>query len=243
MTRKTRVVVGAAVVFVLVLGAGGFALWQLFGGSDPPPVALSSVSSSTDPSPTATGGPGGSLDGTWTIDATSGSLAEGTSSFAGYRAKEELAGTGANTAVGRTQNVSGSMTIDGTAITAMQVTVDMTTLQSDDSRRDERLRTDGLQTDEFPTATFTLTEPIEVGSVPKERQTIQAVVVGDLTLHGVTRSVRVSIQAQRNGDEIEAIGSVGVALTDYGIQAPTGFLVLSIAYTGTIELHLLFQRA
>src|SRR5438034_11421275 len=243
MTRKTRVVVGAAVVFVRVLCAGGFALWQLFGGSDPPPVALSSVSSSTDPSPTATGGPGGSLDGTWTIDATSGSLAEGTSSFAGYRVKEELAGTGANTAVGRTQSVSGSMTIDGTTITALQVGVDMTTLHSDDSRRDDRLRTDGLETNEFPTATFTLTQPIEVGSVPKERQTIQAVAVGDLTLHGVTRSVQMSIQAQRNGDEIEAIGNVDVALTAYGIQAPTGILVLSIDNTGTIELHLLFQRA
>ena len=241
MTRKTRVVVGATVVFVLVLGAGGFALWQLFGGSDPPPVALSSVSSSTDPSATATGGPGGSLDGTWTIDATSGSLAEGTSSFAGYRVKEELAGTGANTAVGRTQSVSGSMTIDGTTITALQVTVDMTTLQSDDSRRDDRLRTDGLETDRFPTATFSLTKPIEVGAVPKVGQTIQAVAVGDLTLHGVTRAVDVSIQAQRDGDEVEAIASVGVALTDYGIEAPTGFLVLSIANTGTIELHLLFR--
>ncbi|HEX9299087.1 MAG TPA: YceI family protein [Actinomycetota bacterium] len=241
MTRKTRVVVGAAVVFVLVLGAGGFALWQLFGGSDPPPVALSSVSSSTDPSATATGGPGESLDRTWTIDATSGSLAEGTSSFAGYRVKEELAGTGANTAVGRTQSVSGSMTIDGTTITALQVTVDMTTLQSDDSRRDDRLRTDGLETDRFPTATFSLTKPIEVGAVPKVGQTIQAVAVGDLTLHGVTRAVDVSIQAQRNGDEVEAIASVGVALTDYGIEAPTGFLVLSIANTGTIELHLLFR--
>jgi polyisoprenoid-binding protein YceI len=139
--------------------------------------------------------------------------------------------------------VSGSLTIDGTTITAMQVSVDMTTLQSDDSRRDERLRADGLQTDQFPTATFTLTKPIEVGSVPKDGHTIQAAAVGDLTLHGVTRSVEVSIQAQRSGDEIEAIGSVDVVLTDHGIEAPTGFLVLSIANTGTIELHLLFQPA
>jgi polyisoprenoid-binding protein YceI len=241
MKRRTRVAVGAAIVLVVVLATGGFTFWQLFGGSDPPPVALSPAASSA--APTATASAGGSLDGTWTIDDTSGSLAEGTSSFAGYRVKEELAGTGANTAVGRTQNVSGSLTIDGTAITAMQVSVDMTTLQSDDSRRDERLRTDGLQTDQFPTAAFTLTKPIAVGSVPKDGQTIQAVAVGDLTLHGVTRSVEVSIQAQRNGDEIEAIGSVDVALTDYGIEAPTGFLVLSIANTGTIELHLLFQPA
>ena len=239
MKRRTRVVVGAAAVLVVVLATGGFAFWKLFGGSDPPPVALSPAASSA--APTASVISGGSLDGTWTIDDTSGSLAEGTSSFAGYRVKEELAGTGANTAVGRTQNVSGSLTIDGTTITAMQVSVDMTTLQSDDSRRDERLRTDGLQTDQFPTATFTLTKPIEVGSVPKDGQTIQAVAVGDLTLHGVTRSVEISIQAQRTGNEIEAIGSVDVALTDYAIEAPTGFLVLSIANTGTIELHLIFQ--
>jgi polyisoprenoid-binding protein YceI len=241
MKPRTRVAVGSAVVLVVVLAAGGFAFWQSFGGSDPPPVALSPAASSAVP--TARASSGGSLDGTWTIDDTSGSLAEGTSSFAGYRVKEELAGTGANTAVGRTQNVSGSLAIDGTTITAMQVSVDMTTLQSDDNRRDERLRTDGLQTDRFPTATFTLRKPIEVGSVPKDGQTIQAVAVGDLTLHGVTRSVGVSIQAQRNGDEIEAIGSVDVALTDYAIEAPTGFLVLSIANTGTIELHLLFQPA
>jgi polyisoprenoid-binding protein YceI len=80
--------------------------------------------------------------------------------------------------------------IDGITITAMQVSVDMTTLQSDDSRRDERLRTDGLQTGQFPTATFTLTKPIEVGSVPKDGQTIQAVAVGDLTLHGVPGALR-----------------------------------------------------
>ena len=243
MKRKTRVAVGAAVVLLIVLAAGGFALWQVFGGSEPPPVTLNTVSSSAGPNAAATGSSSGGLDETWTIDATSGSLAEGTSSFAGYRVKEELAGTGANTAVGRTQNVSGSMTIDGTTITAMQVTVDMTTLQSDDSRRDDRLRTDGLQTGQFPTATFRLNRPIEVGLVPRDGQTIQAVAVGDLTLHGVTRSVDVSIQAQRNGDQIEAIGSVDVALTDYGIEAPTGFLVLSIANTGTIELHLLFHPA
>ena len=241
MKRRTKVAGGAAVVLVVVLAAGGFALWRLFGGSDPPPVALNSVSPSTGAS--SGSGSAGSLDGTWTIDNTSGSLAEGTSSFAGYRVKEELAGTGANTAVGRTQNVSGSMTVHGTAITAMQVTVDMTTLQSDDSRRDDRLRTDGLRSAQFPTATFDLSQPIQVGSVPKEGQTIQAIAIGDLTLHGVTRSVDVSVQAQRKGDRIEAIASVDVALTDYGIQAPTGFLVLSIANTGTIELHLLFQPA
>ena len=70
MNRRTRLSVGAAVVLVIVLAAGGFAFWQLFGGSDPSPVALNPVTSSAVPTPTASSG--GSLDGTWAIEDTSG---------------------------------------------------------------------------------------------------------------------------------------------------------------------------
>ena len=58
----------------------------------------------------------------------------------------------------------------------------------------------------------------------------------------MTKSVQVPIQAQVNGDEIEAVASVDVALADFQITPPTGFLVLSIADHGTIEMHLLFQK-
>jgi hypothetical protein len=84
MKRRTRVAIGVAVVLVIALAAGGFAFWRVFGGSAPPPVALNSVSASAGPTASSSSASGG-LDGTWTIDATSGSLAEGTSSFAGYR--------------------------------------------------------------------------------------------------------------------------------------------------------------
>jgi polyisoprenoid-binding protein YceI len=244
MKRKTRWIVGISAAVVVVAAGAGFALWQVFAGDAPPPVALTSLppSSASAASGSASSG-GGGADGTWTIDAGSGSLADGSSTYAGYRVQEELSGIGANTAVGRTQNVSGSMTIDGTTITDLEITVDMTTLASDDDRRDNSLRERGLQTDQFPTATFALTQPIEVGDAPKDGQTIEVTAVGDLTLHGVTKQVSVPIQAQIDGDTIQAIASVDVALADYDIEPPTGFLVLSIADTGTIELHLLFQKA
>jgi polyisoprenoid-binding protein YceI len=244
MTRKTRWIAGISAAVVVVAAGAGFALWQVFAGDAPPPVALTSLppSSASSASGSASSG-GGSADGTWTIDAASGSLADGSSTYAGYRVQEELSGIGANTAVGRTQNVTGSMTIDGTTITDLEITVDMATLASDDDRRDNSLRERGLQTGQFPTATFTLTQPIEVGDVPKDGQAIEVSAVGDLTLHGVTKQVSVPIHAQIDGDTIQAIASVDVALADYDIEAPTGFLVLSIADTGTIELHLLFQKA
>jgi len=239
-SRGRRIWIGVAAAVVVVLAIGGFLLWQVFGGSTPEAVSLSSPSLS--PVASASGAAPASLDGTWTIDDATGSLAEGTSTFAGYRVQEELSGIGANTAVGRTQNVTGSMTIDGSTITDLSVSVDMTSLQSDDDRRDNQLHSRGLETDAFPTATFTLTEPIDVGTKPKQGQQIHVNATGDFTLHGVTKSVHVPITAQWSGDRVEAVASFDVALADYQITPPTGFLVLSIADTGTVEMHLLFTK-
>jgi polyisoprenoid-binding protein YceI len=228
---------------VLVSGAA-FAAWRFLDGDQPPPVALQSAADSSTGigSPAGTRPPPDALDGTWALDADSGSLANATSSFAGYRIKEQFSGIGANTVVGRTQDVSGSLTIDGATITALSVDVDMTTLQSDSAQRDESLRERGLETDAFPSATFTLTKPIDVGTVPSEGEQLAVHAVGELTLHGVTNEVDVPIQAVWTGSRIEAVGTVDVALADYAIDPPVGFLVLSIADTGTVELHLLFRK-
>ena len=60
--------------------------------------------------------------------------------------------------------MTGSITLtsDGTTATLSEgtITVDTTTLTSDEDRRDNRLRSEGLETDEYPTATFTLTQPV-----------------------------------------------------------------------------------
>jgi polyisoprenoid-binding protein YceI len=243
MTRRTRWIAGIATVVVLAGAGAGFAFWQAFGGDAPPPVALTTPSPSLPSGSAAGSGTSGDLDGTWAIDSTSGSLADGSSTYGGYRVQEQVSGIGANTAVGRTQSVSGSMTIHGTSITALEVTVDMTTLVSDRPQRDDQLRERGLETDRFPTATFTLTQPIEVGSRPQDGETIELAAVGDLMLHGVTKQVSVPIRAEITGDHIQAIASFEVALADYDIDPPTGVLILSIADTGTIELHLLLHKA
>ena len=66
---------------------------------------------------------------------------------------------------------------------------------------------------------------------------------GDLTLHGVTRSVEIPIQGQLlDGGAIVVVGALDVALADYEIEPPTGFAVLSIDDVGTIELQLAFTR-
>jgi polyisoprenoid-binding protein YceI len=243
MTRRTILI--ALAVGLIAVGAG---FWWVFIRSDaPPPVSLQgavsdvtattaagnvSTTTTTRPSTTAADeGPQTGVDGTWTIDTSA--------SFAGYRVQEELSGIGSAEAVGRTSELVGELTIDGELITGVDVEVDMTTLQSDRSRRDSALSTRGLETSQFPTATFGLTQPIQLDGVPTVGDTIVATATGELTLHGVTREVEIPIEGEFvDAATIVVVGSLDVMITDHGIEPPTGFAVLSIADVGTIELQL-----
>ncbi len=130
--------------------------------------------------------------GTWTL--TSGSQA-------GYRVREQLANLPAESdAVGRTDQVTGSITLETsgatTNLTAGTITVDTTSITSDESRRDNRLRREGLETDAFPTAEFKVTAPVEIPAAAIAGTATPVTLTGDLTLHGVTKSVQIPAQAQ-----------------------------------------------
>ena len=244
-SRRRTILFVAAAVLVAILAAGGYGLWYLFlqapgpaaiGDATLPPVATPSGASSQ---PLASGG----ISGTWNVDTSIGSFSDFSSSFVGYRVQEQLASIGANTAVGRTPNVSGSLTIDGTKVTAVTVTADLTSLQSDDHRRDGQLDRQGLQTGQFPTGTFRLTSPIDLGSVPADGQEIQVTAAGQLTLHGQTKDVQVPLKAKLTGSTIAVSGSLPIAFADYGIEKPNSFMVLTIADQGTMEFQLFFTHA
>src|SRR5205823_10824235 len=123
------------------------------------------------------------------------------------------AGVGANPAGGRTPNVSGDLPLSGTTIAAVDVTANLFTLQSDDDRRDSSLRRQALETSQYPNATFKLTQPIQLGALPKDGSTLHATAVGDLNLHGVTKSVRMNLTATRSGGMITITGSLPITFT------------------------------
>jgi polyisoprenoid-binding protein YceI len=249
-----------AIVFAAAAAAAAGA-WYLFGRpAAPSAVGLGAVATATppaiagarsDPSAAPAGsdatvastGTAGSLDGTWTVDTSIGSFDDFSSSFVGYRVQEELAGVGAATAVGRTPDVTGTLNLDGSAITAVEVEADLTTLRSDSDMRDGQLGRQGLETDQFPTATFVLAEPIDLGAVPVDGGTISVTGVGDLTLHGVTKRVEMPLEARLSDNVVTVVGSLPIAFSDYGMTAPESMRVLSIDENGVMELQLHFSRA
>ena len=187
-----------------------------------------------------------SLDGTWTVDPTIGSFDYGAGDFSGswvgYRVQEELVGIGGSEAVGRTPEITGTITLAGTTLSAAEMMADLTTLRSDQSMRDGQLGRQGIQTDQFPTATFVLTEPIELGTLPTEQESIAVTAVGDLTLHGVTNSVSIPLVAVRSGDVIGVAGSLTFSWDDFGMEQPSSMRVVSLANDVTMELQVFLRH-
>ncbi len=230
-------------VSLLVLGAivgGTYGIWYVFFKPSGPPA----VGASDQPAASISGlAVPATADGTWTVDTSIGSLADGSGSFVGYRVQEQLASIGGNSAVGRTSDVPGSLTLQGTTITAVEVTAHLSTLTSDDDRRDGQLKRQALETAKFPDATFTLTRPIELGSLPADGATLSATATGKLTLHGVTKEVSIGLKGTRRGGLMTVTGSMTIAFADFNIEPPSSFAVLSVDDHGVMELQLHFVHA
>jgi polyisoprenoid-binding protein YceI len=232
---------GGAVVLVLALA--GFGIWYfVFRDDSPPAVDIQRASESLDTRPSGSPKPVSTLDGTWTVDPSIGSFSDFTDSFVGYRVQEELASIGAKTAVGRTPEVTGTLTIDGSSIPDAEFSADLSTLKSDEGRRDGAIHSQALETSRFPTAQFALTKPIELERVPAEGKKISVDATGDLTLHGVTRRVTIPLEAQRTGNVVAVTGQLDIPFADFQISQPRSFAVLSIEDHGILEVQLFLTK-
>jgi len=221
MKKKTKIGLAVAGAVVVVLGAtaafAGPVFYRDVIVGEPtaaPTAALTPGASSIDTS---------QLSGDWTI---------GDGSSAGYRVDEVLNGTDV-TVVGSTDEVTGTVTVDGTTITAATIDVDVASIATDSSNRDDYFRGTAMQVGQYPTATFTLTQPIEA-AVPADGEVSTVDATGDLTLHGVTKTVTVPLQAALSGDGVQVSGSIPITFSDYGVEAPSlGFV--KVEDSGSVE--------
>jgi polyisoprenoid-binding protein YceI len=251
MIRSRSRLVG--LVAIVAIGVGGYLVYdQVLRGDSAPaltlpsgaPGASATAGAGTSVDPATSEAPAGTFDGdvagTWTVT---------TGSQAGYRVREQLASLPAESdAIGRTDQVSGTITVtsDGTTMTVTEasLTVDTTSITSDEDRRDDRMRREGLQTDQFPTATFTLTQPVDVPAAALEGTASDITLVGELDLHGVTKAVEIPAQTQLVDGQIQVAGSLTFPLADFDIEAPNiGGFIVSIADAGTLEFVVILTKA
>ena len=167
-------------------------------------------------------------------------VVDSSSSQASYHAREQLVGkTLPSDAVGTSKSVSGALVLgaDGSVLTDQsKITVDLTKLQSDESRRDNFIKMDTLQTSRFPMATFV---PNAVEGLPAPLPTSgQATfqLSGDLTVHGVTKPVTWQVTASFADTSVSGSATTAIKITDFGMTPPRAGPVLSIEDGLTLEL-------
>jgi polyisoprenoid-binding protein YceI len=166
-------------------------------------------------------------DGTWTV-------APG--STAGYRVDEVLNGVD-NTVAGTTGEVAGTVVVEGGSLTSAEMTVDIAGIATDNGRRDGYFRDNVMDVGQFPTATFAVTEPVELPELTGTPVTVP--VTGDLTVKGTTREVQAELSAVRTPDGVDVSGSIPVTFADHGIDPPDlGFVRVEDAGAVEFLLHL-----
>ncbi len=228
--RKSTYLVGVPVLLVLALVGGPFVYINFIEGDPPAKLHFSQKSTSSSRPGAATNAPA-TVDGTWKVS---------TGSQVGYRVKEELFGQSAE-AVGRTTAITGAFTIAGTTVGDANFTVDLTKVTSDRGNRDNQFQGRIMNTASFPDATFKLTKPVDLTSLPADLVEVTVPATGELTMHGTTQPVTFDLKARRNGAKIELNGTIPITFADYGISNPS-FGPASVGDAGEVEFLLTFAK-
>jgi polyisoprenoid-binding protein YceI len=232
---KILIRIAVSVVVVVGLVYGGILMYTKV--INPPEDKLneddlSAIVSDSSTAPSSTPTPDAGITGTWL--ATS-------ESTVGYRVKEVLGGVDTE-GVGRTNQVNGSLTIQETTVLSTVFEIEVASIKSDSSKRDSQFTGNIMDSATYPTATFRLLTPIELGAIPADDQNITATAQGELTMHGVTQPVSFEVTAKIANGIIGVLGSIDITFADYGIANPSNAFVTT-GDTGLLEFVLAFQKA
>jgi polyisoprenoid-binding protein YceI len=226
MRKRWKWLVVAAVVLVVLAVGAPFVYIHLIEGPAPSKLALPTTHSKTTATDSGTNSASPSIGGTYNV---------GSGSEAGYRVTEVLIGQN-STAVGRTTKIWGSITILGASVTTGTFTVDMASVESNQSERNAHFDGPIMDVAQYPTATLKLTAPIALGSVPAVGSKTTYKATGNLTMHGVTRNVIFPLTAERTTDGIDALTDVPIVFADWNIANPSIGGFVTTDSSGTLEV-------
>jgi polyisoprenoid-binding protein YceI len=214
--RLRWILAGAGVLVVLAIAA--FIKLQ----PTAPPLVLPTAAASP---------PAGPVDGTWDVAA---------GSVAGFRVQETILGL-SNDSVGRTDAVTGTITISGDRVTSATFRIDLDAIKAGGKTQPQFATS--LGTRQHPTATFTLTQSATLGPAFTSGATTTAAATGQLAMHGASHLATVTFSGRRTSSVLQVAGSIPVTFSDWGIKDPQGYGFLgSLASHGTAEFLLTLDR-
>jgi polyisoprenoid-binding protein YceI len=230
---RNWLITGIVVVVVLAVG-GPFVYIHFIEGAAPAKLTLpsnkTSTSSGSAASSAGTGGAGQQLNGTWNV---------GPGSVVGYRVGEVLIGQN-STAVGRTEKVWGSLTVNGGSVTKGTFTVNMATVTSDQSERNAQFDGRIMDVTTYPTAEFVMAKPISLGTGLVTGDVKRYPATGRLTMHGVTKPINFNVSMELSGDGAYVLAEIPIVFANWDISNPSigGFVTTQNSGTLEVLLHL-----
>ena len=229
----------------IVAVVAGLAL--VFGLQEPRTQARDQAPAGQPPPPGA--GPGGRAN-TPPPDPTKPhklEIAEGTK--ARYKVREQLAGISfPSDAVGTTEAVTGTLVVnpDGSIdATRSKLTVDLRTLKSDQQMRDGYIQRNTLESEKFPMIEFVpkratgLPVPIPAGMGAQAGFQL----IGDMTLHGVTKEATWNVVATFGNDQVAGRATTTLQFATFNLTKPSLARLMSVDDKIDLEIEFRAKRS
>jgi polyisoprenoid-binding protein YceI len=163
-----------------------------------------------------------------------------------YRVREQLMGANLpNDAVGATHGITGTILAypDGRIVRdSSRIVVDVRLLKSDKSRRDGFLQRRTLETEKYPTVELVPTEIRGFDGKLPASGPVTFQLVGDLTVHGVTRPTVWNVTARADGQDVAGTATTAFTFKDLSLDQPRVPVVLSVADTIKLEYDFRMKR-
>lgn len=233
MKKPLRIVVAGLVVVGLGVTVGPWAYINLIRDDAPSALTIDDGGSPTIPSGSIEQDEITDPSGQWTV-------VSGGESVVGYRVKEILFGQSTE-GVGRTDDLVGNLTIENSQVTNVGFTVQMGTLTSDAANRDRQFNSRIMDTSTYPTASFSLTQPIALPANAVSGEIVNVTAQGNLTLRGTTKPVQFPLQAKVEGGTFTVVGNINIMFDEWGIPEPS-LPGINVDPDGLLEFSLVFGR-
>lgn len=220
-----RGVLWPALMLVVILGSA----W---------PGVATVVAAPSAPAHPATGAadPPAALTGTWR--ATTGS-------HTGYRVTTNVVFVGSQVIAARTTAVTGSATVRLVSglerLTAARFSADLRRATTGNALYDQQAA-ETLETEKYPNGVFVLVTPVALPSATTIARGTRMTLVGNLTLHGVTRRVTVPAQVIGTSKRFTVSGVIPLRLSDYQISLVSAGGLARTEDRATVDFKVIFVR-
>jgi polyisoprenoid-binding protein YceI len=149
-------------------------------------------------------------------------------------------------AVGTTHAITGGITVlpSGKVDPAQsRITVDLSTLVTDKENRDRWIKSHTLRTDSFPKAVIVVRDLPGLPATLPMSGTLSLRLVGDLTIHGVTRPSTWDVTMTANGNEYTGTASTHIKFEEFGMEQPRLMIVVSVVDDVQLQYNFHFVRS